>query len=64
MAIADSVGSDNQYLNKDHHDGIISKEQFEAVQFEMASHSNVEALEDGTVHRKKRKYSSKRGVKL
>lgn len=27
-AIADSAGSENQYLNKDHHEGIISKEQF------------------------------------
>lgn len=31
VAIADSGDSENQYLNEDHHDGIISKEQFEAV---------------------------------
>ena len=61
VAIADSGGSENQYLNKDHHDGIISKEQFEAVQFEMAYRSNVEILEDRTVRRKNKKYSSKRG---
>lgn len=59
MAIADSEGSGNRYLNKNHHEGIISKEQFEAVQLEMASRSNVEGLEDGTVRRKNRKYSSK-----
>lgn len=59
VAIADSGGSENQYLNKDHHDGIISKEQFESVQLEMASRSNVKVLEDGTVCRKSKKYSSK-----
>ncbi|KKC18280.1 hypothetical protein WH80_08225 [Streptococcus dysgalactiae subsp. equisimilis] len=59
MAIADSGGSENQYLNKEHHEGIISKEQFEAVQLEMESRSNVEVLEDGTVRRKSKKYSSK-----
>jgi resolvase, N-terminal domain protein len=59
VAIADSEGSGNRYLNKNHHEGIISKEQFEAVQLEMASRSNVEVLEDGTVRRKNRKYSSK-----
>ncbi|SFE37926.1 recombinase family protein [Peptostreptococcus sp. D1] len=61
VAIADSGGSENQYLNKEHHEGIISKEQFEAVQLEMESRSNVEVLEDGTVRRKNKKYSSKRG---
>ena len=64
MAIANSGGSENQYLNKDHHDGIISKEQFKAVQLEMVSRNNVEVLEDGMVYRKSKKYSSKRGVKL
>ncbi|SLM21240.1 recombinase [Streptococcus dysgalactiae subsp. equisimilis] len=59
VAIADSGGSENQYLNKEHHEGIISKEQFEAVQLEMESRSNVEVLEDGTVRRKSKKYSSK-----
>ena len=59
VAIADSGSSENQYLNKDHHEGIISKEQFEAVQLEMASRSNVEVLEDGMVRRKSKKYSSK-----
>nr|WP_234989747.1 recombinase family protein [Peptoniphilus asaccharolyticus] len=47
-------------MNKNHYEGIISKEQFEAVQLEMASRSNVEVLEDGTVCRKNKKYSSKR----
>nr|WP_290649851.1 recombinase family protein [Lachnoanaerobaculum sp.] len=32
VAIADSGGSDNRYLYEQHHEGIISKEQFEAVQ--------------------------------
>lgn len=48
-------------VNKEYHEGIILKEQFEAVQLEMASRSNVEVLEDGTVHRKNKKYSSNRG---
>lgn len=59
VAIADPSSSENQYLNKDHHEGIISKEQFEAVQLEMASRSNVEIGEDGKIRRKSRKYSSK-----
>lgn len=59
VAIADSGGSENQSLNKNHHEEIISKEQFEEVQLEMASRSNLEVLEDGTVRRKNRKYSSK-----
>lgn len=74
MAIADSGSFENQYLNKEYHEGIISKEQSEAVQFEMIFCSNVEVLKDGTlcrksnkyssVCRKSNKYSSKRGVKL
>lgn len=64
MAIADSGSFENQYLNKEYHEGIISKEQSEAVQFEMVFCSNVEVLKDGTVCRKSNKYSSKRGVKL
>lgn len=59
VAIADSGGSENQYLYKQHHEGIISKEQFEAVQLEMALRSNVEIGEDGMVRRKSKKYSSK-----
>lgn len=42
VAIADSRESENQYLYKQHHEGIISKEQFEAVQLEMKLRSNVE----------------------
>lgn len=64
VEIADSGSSENQYLNKDQHEGIISKEQFEAGQLETASRSNVEVLEDGMVCRKSKEYSSKRGVKL
>lgn len=60
MAIADSGGSDRQYLYSDHHSGIISKEKFEAVELEMAARSNVEVGEDGTIVRKKKKYSSKK----
>lgn len=59
VAIADSGGSDNRYLNKEHHEGIISKEQFESAQLEMELRSNVEIGEDGTVRRKSKKYSSK-----
>ena len=60
VAIADSGGSDRQYLYSDHHSGIIYKETFEAVELEMAARSNVEVGEDGTVKRKSKKYSSKR----
>ncbi len=59
MAIAGSGGSDNRYLNKNHHEGIISKEQFEVVQLEMELRSNVEIGEDGKARRKSKKYSSK-----
>lgn len=38
-----------------------SKKGIEFTQLEMASRSNVEVLEDGTVCRKNKKYSSKRG---
>lgn len=64
VAIVDSGGSDRQYLYSDHHSGIISKEKFEAVELEMAARSNLEVGEDGTVKRKSKKYSSKRGTKL
>ena len=60
MAIADSGGSENLYLYKQHHEGIISKEQFEVVQLEMALRSNVEIGEDGKARRKNKKYSAKR----
>lgn len=60
VAIADSEGLENRYLNKNHHEGIISKEQFEAVQLEMELRSNVEIGEDGKARRKSKKYSSKR----
>ena len=59
VAIADSGGSDNRYLYKKHHEGIISKEQFEAVKLEMELRSNVEIGEDGKSRRKSKKYSSK-----
>ena len=59
MTIADSGGSDNRYLNKNHHEEIISKEQFEVVQLEMELRSNVEIEEDGKARRKSKKYSSK-----
>ena len=64
VAIADLGGSENRYLNKNHHEGIISKGQFEAVQLEMELRSNVEIGEDGKARRKRKKYSSKRGIKL
>jgi resolvase, N-terminal domain protein len=46
-------------LNKDFHERIISKEQFEAVQLEMEFRSNVEIGEDGKARRKSKKYSLK-----
>lgn len=54
VAIAVPGNADCQYLNTDHHAGIISKEKFEAVELEMAARSNVEVLEDGTIIRKKK----------
>ena len=60
MAIVDLSGTENRYLNKNHQKGIISKEQFEAVQLEMELRSNVEIGEDGKARRKSKKYSSKR----
>jgi resolvase, N-terminal domain protein len=59
VAIADSGGSENRYLYKQHHEGIISKEQFKTVQLEMELRSNVEIGEDGKARRKSKKYSSK-----
>ena len=59
VAIADSGGSDNRYLYKQHHEGIISKEQFKAVQLEMKLRSNVEIGENVKARRKNKKYSSK-----
>lgn len=59
MAIADSVGSENRYLNKNYHEWIISKGQFEAVKLEMELRSNVEIGENGKARRKNKKYSSK-----
>ena len=47
VAIADSGGSDNRYLNKEHHEGIISKEQFKAVQLEIEFRRNIEIGEYG-----------------
>ncbi|MDK9582165.1 recombinase family protein [Sneathia vaginalis] len=60
VAIANSGGSENRYLNKNHHEGIISKEQFKAVQLEMELRSNVEIGEDGKSQRKSKKYSAKK----
>ena len=51
-------------MNKNHHEGIISKGQFGAVQLEMELRSNVEIGEDGKARRKSKKYSSKKGDKL
>ena len=64
MAIAGSVVTENQYLYKQHHDGIISKEQFKAIQLEMELRSNIEIGEDGKARRKSRKYSSKKGKQM
>ena len=47
VAIADSGGSKNQYLYKQHHEGIISKEQFKAVQLEIEFRRNIEIGEYG-----------------
>lgn len=60
MAISNSGGLEAPYLNKNHHEGIISKEQFEAVQLEMEIRSNFEIGEDGKYRRKSKKYSAKK----
>ena len=60
VAIADSGGSENQYLNKHHHEGIISKEQFKAVQLVMELRSNVGIGEYGKFRRNSKKYSAKK----
>lgn len=39
-------GFDRQYLNTNHHVGIIYKEKFKAVQMEMTAHSIMEVGED------------------
>jgi hypothetical protein len=59
VAIADSGGSENQYLNKNHHEGIISIEQFEAAQLEMELRINVGIGEDREFRRNSKKYNSK-----
>lgn len=59
VVIADSGGSDSRYLNKNNHEGGISKEQFEAVKLEMELRNN-EIGEDGKARRKSKKYSSKK----
>ena len=59
VAIAVPGNADCQYLNTDHHAGIISKETFEAIEIEVAARSNVEIGEDGKGRRKSKKYSSK-----
>ena len=53
MAISNSGGLEAPYLNKNHHEGIISKEQFEEVQLEMEIRSNFEIGEDGKYRRKR-----------
>lgn len=58
LAIADFSKSNNLYLNN-HHEGVISKEQYEALPLEMKRCSNVEIEEDGNMRRKSKKYSSK-----
>ena len=59
VAISNSGWLEAPYLNKNHHEGIISKEQFKAVQLEMKLRSNVEIGENGKARRKNKKYSSK-----
>ena len=60
VVIAVPGNADCQYLNTDHHAGIISKETFEAVEIEMAARSIMGHGEDGKLHRKSKKYSSKK----
>lgn len=60
VAIADSGGSENRYLKNNHHEGIISEQQFEAVQLEIEFRSNVGIEEDEKTRRKSKKYSVKR----
>ena len=48
------------YVIDDHHEAIISKEMFSAVQEQRAQRSNITTEPDGTRHRSTTRYSSKK----
>lgn len=64
MTIADFGSFENQNLNKSHHDGIISKEQFVIDQLEIVSRNKVEILEGETDEQSPKEYSLKRSNKI
>lgn len=49
---------------EDHHEAIIAKETFEAVQTEMIRRSNVEVDEEGNTRRKTTHYSTKQRFRM
>lgn len=49
---------------EDHHDAIIAKETFEAVQEEMIRRSNIEEDEEGNIRRKSTHYSTKQRISM
>ena len=51
------------YVYSDHHPAIISKDIYEAVQFQKKRRSNVVVKADGTTERATTKYSGKRVVR-
>ena len=54
-------GEHQKYIQEDHHPSIISREMFRAVQEMRESRSNIERHVDGTVTRKAKRYTGKKG---
>jgi site-specific DNA recombinase len=54
-------GEHKKYIQEDHHLSIISREMFRAVQEMRESRSNIERHVDGTVTRKAKRYTGKKG---
>ena len=54
-------GEHKKYIQEDHHPSIISREMFRAVREMRESRSNIERHADGTVTRKAKRYTGKKG---
>lgn len=57
-------GQTERFMVEDHHEAIIPKETFEAVQAEIIRRSNVEEDEDGNTRRKSTHYSTKQRFRM
>ena len=57
-------GQAERFKVEDHHDAIIPKETFEAVQEEMTRRSNIEEDEEGIIRRKSTHYSTKQRISM